>query len=200
MDYQPIITHLHVNMADEKRIVIEIVGGGKEVGSSSMSTKFSVGSEGKTIDETSLNIYGYDSGNNSNMGEFVRVSGTIAGLAGYVASAVGGQALEQINEYFVLTENYKSQQTISNLKSIGSGVGGILGSIGTGAAIGSGLGPWGAAAGATIGLGVGVFRTVMGGKEAQFEQNLDISTKGYSVAYNRNLVGLLVGESRNTEN
>lgn len=187
-------------MADEKRIVIEIIS----KGSSSVeddSSRISTSEGGESGTDTSIQ-YQMAGGINDEI-RTAKIKARIASVAALglmVANSVGGQALRQYSTYFTLTENYKGQQDVSNLKSIANQIGGITGKIGAGALAGSTFGPIGAAVGAGVGVGVAVFDVIMGGKNTQFEQNLDISSKGYSIEYNRNLAGLIAGDSRNTEN
>jgi len=191
-------------MADEKRIVIEIVdhsGGGGNASSNngtSFSSRISTGN-GVSMSDDSYSLTAEILSSDKAV-QMLKTTGAITGLAMMAGGVVVQQAFQQINTYFVLTENYKAQQDISNLSSTMSGFGSILGYAAGGAMLGSALGPVGTAVGAVVGLGAGVTKNIFGGLNKQFEQNLDISTKGYSVEYNRNLAGLLVGESRNTEN
>ena len=187
-------------MADEKRIVIEIIS----KGSSSVeddSSRISTSEGGETGTDASIQ-YQMAGGINDEI-RTAKIKARIASVTALglmVANSVGGQALRQSNTYFTLTENYKGQQDVSNLKSVANQIGGIAGKIGAGALAGSTFGPIGAGVGASVGATVAAFDILSGFWNTKFEQNLDISSKGYSVEYNRNLAGLIAGDSRNTEN
>ena len=177
-------------MADDRRVVIEIVApsGGEPSASESMG-----------VSSDSEFIFGSDDIFSSIRNNPIYVLGL------YVAKQAAQdiyQAVENnIDWYFKLSEDYKSQNqyhnTINVISKFASAAGSILGGASFGGAVG---GPIGAAIGAAAGLGQAIFTNALSAYNVQRTQNMQIASQGYAVEFNKELAGIVTQDSRGTEN
>lgn len=171
---------------DSRKITIEIVGG-----------------EGDGNEENVVSTKPSDSTDRNKKDKQDRLARKIAirNLARHAAMKSINIAEGLVNTYFSLTEDYKGQTTYQNIKNVLAQVHSVYSNVRDGAMTGAAVG---GPVGAIIGAGVGVIKSgvdmAVHTHNVHLQQNLDIATKGYSVEYNRNLAGLIVGDGRNTEN
>lgn len=180
-------------MADDRKLVIEIVANGE-------SSSAGVGGSGVSMDETekasgAQYIYGPQR-------SLMEHPAVILGLY------VGKQALQDIyqvalNEtswYFKLSEDYKSENSYRNTLNVIGKFGSAAGSIGGGAAFGASVGgPIGAAVGAAIGTAQFAFSTILGAINAQRTQTMQIASRSYGIEFNKELAGIVMANNRGTE-
>jgi len=182
-------------MADERKIVIEIIGSDRS-GASKSADSSSVGGTRRvsTVSDTDYNVA------NQTADFIYDKMVAVKFFAKDIANLTISTGKTAIDTYFVLTESYKAQQTSANVQSVVNHLSSGMSSISSGAMFGSAFGPVGTAIGAGVGAAIWAGSEIVGGITKQFEQKMDLASRSYSVEYNRNLAGLIVGDSRNTEN
>lgn len=103
------------------------------------------------------------------------------------------------SRYFSLKEDYIAETTYSNVKTAISKATGLLGAVGAGAVAGSKLGGYGAIAGALVGLagfGINEYISSVQAKQSYYQE---LNTIGYETAYAQMRAGL-IDNGKGTEN
>ena len=184
-------THSLVNMADERKVIIEL-----QTAQSGRQLFSGYQGDGR-LRRVSTSDATEAEGLEDEIGGMMSITRWAARDVANLASNTGKSV---IDTYFALTENYKVQQLAQNVKGVIGNVTSGITSVWSGATMGGAVGgPVGAVAGAVIGATVWAGSQAVSAVMKQFNQNMDIATRGYTMEYNRTLAGLIVGESRNTE-
>lgn len=177
---------------DEKRIVIEIKTTDSNNGGGSSS-----GTSQKNNGEIDLNalVHPIKSIEAQTLGKSVLLNQAYQ----YTKTAVKSIVSYQINRYFSLTEDYKSEQILSNTLNIIGKVSALGSAIGAGAITGSAAGPVGTAIGAVVGAAGWTINEAIQGVHRFDQVGIQLNQMRYDVAFAKTKLGLIDG-GKGTEN
>lgn len=167
-------------MADDRKIVIELTA---------------VGSEDIDDEEEQENDEEKD-----NKKRRKKIKSVVKQLVGTAIREVETQIVYQIEKYTSLSDDYKTQIMVDNVKTTISKVKSLAMSTFAAAKIGFEIGGgWGAAAGAAIGLGVNITTEALNLSRQYQTQSLNLYLADKEVKYARTHLGL-IDNGRGTQN
>lgn len=142
---------------------------------------------------------GEGSGNESGGGSKAAIVAAASYLTKQTLAMVKQNVDYGLNRYFDLTENYKSQQNMENIKAQLGVIGSVAGSTVSGATLGAQFGPLGAIIGAVFGLAVGVTNVELNKTRTLEAQERSMHENAFALYFNT-VRGGQVNYSRGTEN